>query len=548
MGAHHTSTLRVRFAPSTAPSFAEDCVGDEEVVLFLEGDLTEDRERVVKAHLDLCDECRAAVANGASRVTGGEPRNQRPAATPVEVGSLFAGKYTVDRILGRGGMGLVVAARHAVLGTRVAIKTMHDELLDDEDAARRFAREAMAAARLTGEHAARVLDVGRLESGAPYIVMEYLEGMDLGRVLDALGPLPIGEAVGYILDACEAIAEAHAHGIVHRDLKPANIFLAWTGNGARTVKVVDFGLAKTFDGALAAGESGLTRAHAMIGSPHYMSPEQIESARDVDPRTDVWALGACLHELIAGQPPFRAANLQLLCARILLEPPVSLEIERPGTPRPIAAVVRRCLLRDRSARFQSVLELIAALRAALGDAEADSEAATLVNPTLVPTPFAFAATSPSLPMPPSLRRPMRRARAVVLGVAGALAAAAILAGAASAHRGQALAGTVIAEQPTPTIAPDPPFAFAEPEPPPTSAAVTIPSPSSRPASKPLRASGSTSNSTPISTPRARAASPAATTVPTTPSPAVADPPSPPPPTPPASTPSAPSGLASDRHG
>src|SRR5579859_1664764 len=204
-----------------------------------------------------------------------------PGAIPVKEGDLLAGKYRVERVLGVGGMGIVVAARHEQLEQRVAIKFVRDEALDNKEAVERFLREARAAVRLKSEHAAKVLDVGTLESGAPYMVMEFLEGSDLAAVLVERGPLPVEEAAEYVLQACEAVAEAHAAGIVHRDLKPQNLFLARTVGGAPRVKVLDFGVSKTLHGNPTTG-GGLTQTRLMLGSPLYMSPEQMRSSRDVD--------------------------------------------------------------------------------------------------------------------------------------------------------------------------------------------------------------------------------------------------------------------------
>src|ERR1700689_4591807 len=181
-------------------------------------------------------------------------------SSPVKEGDLLAGKYRVERVLGVGGMGVVVAARHEQLDQRVAIKFVRDDALGNEDAVARFLREARAAVKLRSEHAAKVLDVGTLESGAPYMVMEYLEGSDLGAVLIERGPLPVEVVAEYIVQACEAVAEAHAAGIVHRDLKPQNLFLARTVGGGSTIKVLDFGVSKSdYSGSL-------TNTGALLGS------------------------------------------------------------------------------------------------------------------------------------------------------------------------------------------------------------------------------------------------------------------------------------------
>ena len=213
-----------------------------------------------------------------------------PVSLPrVEQGDVLAGKYRVDRVLGVGGMGVVVAATHLQLEERVALKFMLPEAYGDPDLAARFTREARAAVKLKSEHVARVLDVGTLDTGAPYIVMEYLDGTDLADELHKKGPLPVHEAAEYVLQACDALAEAHALGIVHRDLKPANLFLTRRGDGSPLVKLLDFGISKT--SAFNDAGVAMTKTAAMMGSALYMSPEQMTSPKDVDARADVWALG-----------------------------------------------------------------------------------------------------------------------------------------------------------------------------------------------------------------------------------------------------------------
>src|SRR5258706_2580107 len=206
---------------------------------------------------------------------------------PVREGEILAGKYRVERVLGVGGMGVVVAATHIQLEERVAIKFLIKDALASGEAVARFAREARAAVKIKSEHVARVIDVGTLETGAPYMVMEYLEGGDLSQVLQSRGSLPMEEAVEYVLQACEAIAHAHVLGIVHRDLKPANLFLIRRPDGTNAIKVVDFGISKVMPGKGSSSDNAMTRTRAVMGSPLYMSPEQMTSTRDVDGRTDI---------------------------------------------------------------------------------------------------------------------------------------------------------------------------------------------------------------------------------------------------------------------
>ncbi len=257
-------------------------------------------------------------------------------------------------------MGVVVAARHEELGQLVAIKFVRDQALGNAEAVERFLREARAAVKLRSEHVARVLDVGKLESGAPYMVMEFLEGSDLSQVLDTDGPMPLVKAAALVLQACEAVAEAHAAGIVHRDLKPQNLFLTRTVGGFPKLKVLDFGVSKA-TGLTSDGRGALTRTSAMLGSPLYMAPEQMRSSRDVDARVDIWALGVVLYELLTCRWPFEAESMPELCLKVVAEPPTSLATRRPDVPAGLVAVVERCLEKDPAKRFPAVSELAHAL-------------------------------------------------------------------------------------------------------------------------------------------------------------------------------------------
>jgi serine/threonine protein kinase len=273
-------------------------------------------------------------------------------------GEVLGGKYRVEKVIGRGGMGVVVAARHLALHQAVAIKILPDDQAKDAESVARFMREARAVVRLKSEHAIKVTDVGRRKSGAPYFVMELLEGEDLDVVVSR-GPLPISDAVDYILQACEAVAEAHALGIVHRDLKPRNLFLSTRRDGKRIVKVLDFGLAKPIGPNGAAG--ALTATTTVLGSPQYMSPEQMRATRDVDFRTDVWSLGVCLYELLTRRMPFEADTVPVLCALVLKDHPKPVTYHRPDIPEPLSQIVARCLQKDPAARFGDVQQLAAAL-------------------------------------------------------------------------------------------------------------------------------------------------------------------------------------------
>lgn len=273
-------------------------------------------------------------------------------------GDLVGGKYRVERVLGSGGMGVVVSAVHVQLEERVALKFLLADVPHEGEAGARFLREARAAVRIRNDHVVRVMDVGTLDGGAPYLVMEYLDGRDLSAELAERGRFEVAEAVDLVLQACEALAEAHALGIIHRDLKPANLFLTARANGALWVKVMDFGISKV---PSAAHEPSMTRTQAVLGSPAYMSPEQLRSARDSDARTDIWALGVVLFQLVSGEVPFKGESISDLSIRIATERHERLAMLRPDVPPGFDAVIQRCLEKDREQRFQNIAELALAL-------------------------------------------------------------------------------------------------------------------------------------------------------------------------------------------
>jgi eukaryotic-like serine/threonine-protein kinase len=275
-------------------------------------------------------------------------------------GEILAGKYRVEKVLGQGGMGVVIQATHVQLDERVAMKFLLPEYAEHPEASARFLREARAAVKIKSEHVARVVDVGTLENGAPYMVMEYLHGKDLSQVLEG-GLLSVEDAIEFVLQATEALAEAHAAGIVHRDLKPANLFLTRRADGSELVKVLDFGISKVATTTDSTPEMSLTKTSTMMGSPLYMSPEQMRSSRDVDARSDLWSLGAILFELLTGRTPFLGTSIPELCANILTNeaPPVS--SLRPEVPPGLDAVIARCLAKTPEARYASVAEVAVAL-------------------------------------------------------------------------------------------------------------------------------------------------------------------------------------------
>ena len=278
------------------------------------------------------------------------------------MGYTIDGKYVVDRVLGEGGMGVVYAAHHKLLGIDVALKVLRPALVAHDDAVRRVTREAQSMARLSSPHVARVLDAGAGPEGSPYLVLELLEGEDLGTRLKQRGPLRPEEAASHVLEACLGLAEAHAVGVIHRDLKPANLFLATLADGSAVIKIVDFGISKLVDNA----EVTLTSPETLLGSPAYMAPEQMASAHHVDGRADIWSLGAILFRLVSGQHIFVADSSYQRLHALLKEEPRRLRQVAPEAPAELEAIVARCLVRDPNGRYSTVADLAADLAAFLG--------------------------------------------------------------------------------------------------------------------------------------------------------------------------------------
>jgi len=256
----------------------------------------------------------------------------------VSYGDVIAGKYRVEAVLGVGGMGVVVAARHIQLDDRVAIKVLRPQMATIDEAVVRFSQEARAAVKIKSEHAARVFDVGALENGAPYLVMELLEGRDLGAWLTADGPLPVEQVVDFTLQACAAMADAHSLGIVHRDIKPSNLFCCRRRDGQLWIKVLDFGISKATD-AVSVSEQGVTRANTVLGTPEHMSPEQMRGVADVDARADVWAIGVTLYELLSGELPFSGEAFVDVANRVMTAAPPPLRALRPDVPAGLEAAI-----------------------------------------------------------------------------------------------------------------------------------------------------------------------------------------------------------------
>ena len=290
--------------------------------------------------------------------TGG-PSSAAPSTRDFETpGHILLGKYRVERVIGEGGMGVVVEATQLDLDRPVALKFLTGVAGGTPEVALvRFEREARSAAKLRGDHVVRIHDVGKLEDGAPYICMELLQGEDLLTVLVRNRRLPIAEAVGYVLEACEGLAEAHVAGVIHRDLKPANLFVSRRPDGRPCLKILDFGISKL------SGEpdASITDIDGIIGSPMYMPPEQLERSGGIDHRADIWSLGAILFELLAGFPPFRAPTIPRVLARVLNSPPSPMPEYRHDVPPQLAMAIQRCLEKRPDRRYPTTADLAMAL-------------------------------------------------------------------------------------------------------------------------------------------------------------------------------------------
>jgi len=325
-----------------------------------------------------------------------------------EPGVLLAGKYRIDRVVGEGGIGVVVAATHEHLEQRVAVKYLKPAACRQAVMRERFLREARLAAKLQSQHVVRVHDVGEAPCGTPYMVMEYLEGEDLGTRLEA-GPMPVVAAVECVLQACEALAEMHALGFVHRDLKPENIYSAKTSSGSPIVKLLDFGISKTLEkNPQSKRQAILTGVSERFGTPQYMPPEQLGASANVDARADIWAIGVVLHELIAGAPPFTGESIPEICASVLLAPYPGLAAS--GAPPALDAVLRKCLSKKPEERYRNVAELARAL-APFGPKTAAESARRIVavirsgGESVYPDPSSLAPSGPPVVAAPEVVRP-----------------------------------------------------------------------------------------------------------------------------------------------
>lgn len=332
-----------------------------------------------------------AEDNGPNRRDFGSERQAFEAV--VRAGQVIKGNYRIERELGRGGMGVVVHARDLPLDRDVAIKFLAPGVIQSGDAIQRFLREGRAAARIQSDHVARVFTIDQLPEGIPYIVMEFLEGMDLGVLLSRQGPLPIGGAVNYVRQSCHAVAEAHRLGIVHRDLKPSNLFRVVRSDGDHLIKVLDFGISKSADSP---AEMSQTATGAVMGSPYYMSPEQLRGDPSVDGKSDIWSLGVVLFELLTGRPPFAGSSIPDLILAIVSDGSEALRALLPNAPAALEEVIRRCLKRDRAKRFATVDELADALAPFDTGPNVVSPRSEQTRGEVVPAPDVRSRTSPGL--------------------------------------------------------------------------------------------------------------------------------------------------------
>ncbi|HTJ41819.1 MAG TPA: serine/threonine-protein kinase [Kofleriaceae bacterium] len=460
----------------------------------------------------------------------------------VAPGEELLGKYRVESVLGKGGMGVVVKAMHLGLGDVVAIKMLRPDVLGDAEAASRFLREAQAAVKLKSEHVARVTDVGLLDNGGPYMVMEFLEGVDLDQMLEASGVVSPTLAVDLVLQACEAIGEAHSIGIVHRDLKPSNFFVTWRADGSPLCKVLDFGISKAPVGV----EMSLTRTQSVLGTPAYMSPEQMRSARTVDARSDIWSLGTVLYELLCAHRPFEAESFSEMCVKVAVDSPTPLSVM---VPPGLDAVIYRCLEKDPARRWQSVAELARALAPYAADHRGAavvvdrvtrmlargggggggvplSEASSLRpqtpfpqlhTPVHTPVPQTWDRTPGPTPMPVpvaggvTVREPKRRSRVAVVAFAAvatmAVAAITVAIG-SSGSKAEEPTSAPAAAKPTPTPTPKVQSTTA-----PTQAPTPAPTPTPAPAPVPSTTTPTTTSPSP--SPSMSTTTTTTTTTPTT---------------------------------
>jgi tRNA A-37 threonylcarbamoyl transferase component Bud32 len=387
-------------------------------------------------------------------------------ALATRVGKLVGGKYRLVRLVGSGGMGEVYEAHHAAIGRRFAIKFLHPLLAGNGEAVVRFQREAQAAGGLENENIAAVVDMGTAEDRTPFLVMEYLDGEDLGRLLVRSGPLSAPRATYITIQVCRGLSAAHARDIVHRDLKPENLFICKRNDGSDQVKILDFGIAKLH------ASTGLTQTGTTMGTPFYMSPEQARGAKEVDPRTDIYSLGVILYEMLSGAKPHPGDSYNEILYHVLTQEPTALDGMRPGLPLGLSGVVHRAMAYEAMNRFVSAADFTTALipfagRAvtpALSQAGLAAAGATMSSPVSLP---AMAIATPLSSQPIDATAPARK-RPRVLVWATVVAALALV--------GAVVLWPSVHGGPQPSVAP-PKTSVAPPPPPapaPAPAATPVP--------------------------------------------------------------------------
>ncbi len=289
------------------------------------------------------------------------PRYSERALESLAQDQLVDGKYRIVRFLGQGAWASVYEGINVRIQRRVAIKVLSASLAENPSVTERFEREAQAATSIDSAHVVSVFDLGALEDGRPYIVMELLEGENLGKRLETVGQLPLTVAVSFAVQALQGLADAHAAGVLHRDIKPDNVVLTRSKRGDEIVKIVDFGISKLHSGVPQPQSVRLTQTNTVLGSPVYMSPEQCRGTREMDHRSDLFSLGVVLFEAITAQLPHTAASFNELLFKIALEDAPDPRTIRADIDEQLAGVMKKALAREPASRFQNATEFRDAL-------------------------------------------------------------------------------------------------------------------------------------------------------------------------------------------
>jgi serine/threonine protein kinase len=317
------------------------------------------------------------------------------------VGAILSQKYKLSRFIGSGGMGIVYEAQPVAGGPALAVKMLRQEYLEDVEVLTRFADEGMLCQRLQHPNVARVFEVGHAEDTTPYLVMELLDGIPLSSYTHNGGRVPLLQAATVVQGILQGLGMAHAQGIVHRDLKPENVVLAREPSGKFTPKILDFGIAKVMDQAGGMGQK--TRTGVLLGTPAYMSPEQIKNAKDCDGRSDLWSVGVMLYEMLSGRSAFPAPTAYAVLGAVLNTTPPPLESVDPALAK-VSAFMQKAMQKDRALRFQTAQEMARGLAMAMGEVEGPREEALSrlpEMPAMMSGPGPRMAIGMPTPMPPS---------------------------------------------------------------------------------------------------------------------------------------------------